>query len=58
MERKLRTVRRRMLRYVFRIHRKKDQEWVEYMRTSAALVETMAARLDMTDWVHLHRRRK
>ena len=58
MERKLRTVRRRMLRYVFRIHRKKDQEWVEYMQTSAALFETMAAKLEMTDWVHLHRRRK
>ena len=58
MEKKLRTVRRKMLRYVFRLHKKRDQDWIEYMQESADLVETMSKQLAMTDWVQQHRRRK
>jgi len=47
-----------MLRYVFRWHKKKDQDWVAYMQESADRVATMSAQLDMIDWVEHYRRRK
>ena len=62
MEKSLRTVRRRMLRYVFRIHRRKREDaledWVSFVQRSAHTVDNIASAQGMVDWVTLHRRRK
>ena len=65
MERKLKTVRRRMLRYVFRIHRRRGpapaldlEDWVDFVRNAAEKVDAISERMGMESWVILHRRRK
>ena len=62
MEKSLRTVRRRMLRYVFRIHRRKREDaledWVSFVQRSAHTVDNIVSAQGMVDWVTLHRRRK
>ena len=62
MEARLRTARRRMLRYVLRIHRRKhgleNEAWVESVKRSAHTVESMANFHDIENWVAGYRRRK
>ena len=60
MEQHLRAAWRKMLRYVFRIHRKynEGEEWVEYMRRSASQVEQLASNFELENWVCGSRRRK
>jgi hypothetical protein len=56
------TVRRKMLRYVFRIHRRRAgpdvETWVEYMQRSAKQVDELSAKLGMDTWTTIYRRRK
>ena len=64
MERKLITARRRMLRYVFRIHRRRqDQDgelkiWVEFVQNSAHNVDRIAKIHCLNTWTHTYRARK
>lgn len=56
------TTRRKMLRYVLRIHRKKagpdPEDWVDYMRRSAKQVDELSAKFGLEDWIMTYRRRK
>ena len=51
-----------MLRYVFRIHRRKHadelEDWVCFVQRSAHTVDNIASAHGMEEWVTLHRRRK
>ena len=47
-----------MLRYVFRIHRKPTETWVDYMKRSAKAVGDISDTYFMRDWVVEYRRRK
>ena len=62
MEKKLLATWRRMLRYVFRLHRRSGtlgcEEWADYMKRSASQVGVLAEKYDMDDWLSAHRRRK
>ena len=62
MESKLRTTWRKMLRYMFRLHRQRldsePEESSDYMKRSAEQLETIALRFGMEDWVKAYRRRK
>ena len=71
MERELITIRRRMLRYVFRLFRRKEsddnsgishqdgkEDWIEYLRRSARLIDDMSGTLGSEDWVRTYRKRK
>ena len=62
MESKLRTTWRKMLRYMFRLHRRKldsgPEELSDYMKRSAEQLEAMALRFGIEDWVKAYRRRK
>ena len=65
MERNLRTAWRRMLRYVFGLHRQRaatedesDETWVDFIKRSAHRVDELASELGMENWVLGHRRRK
>ena len=66
-ERTLRTVWRKMLRFCFRIHRRKVSEasgeqtletWVDYMQRSTRAVEEIAHKLRLESWPRTFRRRK
>ena len=64
-ERKLLTTWRRMLRYVFRIHRRRalgsqgaPEDWIDFVRRSAHSVDALATRLGMENWQCLSRRKK
>ena len=58
MERNLRTAWRRMLRYVFGVHRQTAETWVDFVKRSSHRVDELASRLGMENWVHGYRRRK
>ena len=58
MEKKLVTVRRRMLRYVFRIHRHPEEDWVPFVQRAAGRVDYIAKQSGLKDWVIMYRRRK
>ena len=66
MDRDLRTVRRKMLRYVFRIHRQRaqaperpdDEEWPDFLRRAARNVDSLSCASGMTDWILTSRSRK
>jgi len=64
LEKKLTTVRRRMLRYVFRIHRKRAEaggeleDWVQYVQSSAHRVDELSLSLGMTGWIKAYRIQK
>jgi len=62
LERKISVARRKMLRFVFRTHRRKVddelEDWVTYLRRSAAVITEISERYQMADWVTTHRRRK
>ena len=47
-----------MLRYVFRVHRKRGEEWVDFAMRSAHTVDAIAESEGMSDWVCLQRRMK
>ena len=53
----MRTQRRKMLRYV-RVHRLRDESWVEYMKRSAETVDDFVVDHSMRDWVVEYRRVK
>ena len=61
LEKKLTTVRRRMLRYVFRIHRKRAEtlgeldDWMQYVKSSAHRVDELSLSLGMTGWIKAYR---
>ena len=58
----MQVVRRRMLRYVFRIHRAKldadDENWVVHLRRAKARIHQLSQELGMLEWVDTHKRRK
>ena len=65
LEKQLKTTWRRVLRYVFRIHRRKagpqgcDAEtWVEFVKRSARTVDSMANFHGIENWALAYRRRK
>ena len=64
MEKRLRTAWRRMLRYVFRIHRRSassdgnEETWVEFVRASAHRVDRLAETHGLENWIHAYRRKK
>jgi len=65
MEKHLKTARRRMLRYVFRIHRQRGpapdfelEDWVGFVRNAAQKVDKIADSMGMESWIRLHRLRK
>lgn len=61
-ERILRTTWRRMLRYIFRLHRRKPckdhlyEDWAQYMQRTARRAETLAEKHGIESWVRAHRR--
>ena len=58
-EQQLKTQRRKMLRYVFRIFRRPSTEtWVEYLSRSASTIDGLTNTHPMIDWVTESRRRK
>ena len=62
LEGKIQVARRKMLRYVFRLHRRTsvdvDEDWAEYMQRSARSIERLSEELEIVDWIETHRRRK
>ena len=64
MEKQLQVARRRMLRYVFRIHRRRGlgkerlEDWVHFVQHAAHRVDSIAEAGGMEDWVISARRRK
>ena len=63
LETKLHTTWRRMLRYVCHTHRLKiadgnPEAWVDYVKRTASLVDTLAAQFGAESWVRIFRRRK
>ena len=57
-EAKLRTARRKMLRWMMHAGRKPEEDWVEYIKRATSRCENMAAEHGVSDWVALQRRRK
>ena len=49
---------RRMLRYVLCLHRRRSEEWVDYMQRSTAELETLTSKLGADDWVAAYRMKK
>ena len=58
MQRQLRTAQRKMLRYVFLLHRRSPKEWVDYMKRSTHRLQELAADLGVLVWTEVHWRRK
>ena len=58
----LKIARPKMLRYVFRLHRRKcegnAEDWVDYMRRSAEQVVELSEKCEMNDWIKQYRKRK
>ena len=50
--------RRRMLRYVFRVHRHASETWVEYMKRSAARIDEISEQQGLQSWVRTYRQTK
>ena len=46
-----------MLRYMFRLHRHKDDQWIDNVTRAANDVDDLAQKYSMRDWVMEHRRR-
>ena len=57
-EQVLRTTRRKMLRWMVRIARKRDEDWVEYIWRAIHQTERLAADHAAVDWVDVQRQRK
>ena len=57
-ERQVRTTERRMLRWILRVGRKPDEDWVEYIKRATHRCEELAAGLGVSDWVLKQRARK
>ena len=61
MVKQLKTVWRKMLRYVFRSFCKQNVDldmWIEFLRESAHAVDSMAREFGSADWNSMHKRRK
>ena len=58
MERRLRTQRRRMLRYLFCLHRRSEETWVEYIQRSARECDQLAEEYGMKPWITEYPSRK
>ena len=54
----LRSTRRRMLRKLFGVRRKQDEEWHEYVQRATHVVEDHCAQLGYENWEVLQRKRK
>ena len=57
-ERKLRSTRRRMLRWMVGCRKQSDEEWVDYMKRATANAEHCATQRGARDWVQQQRFRK
>ena len=57
-ESQLTTTRRRMLRYIFRVHRKGDEDWVTFVQRAAHKVDSISANHGMENWIQLYRKKK
>ena len=59
MEKKLQVTRRRMLRFVFRIFRKKvegeSEDWVDYLRRANSRIQKLSTELGAKEWVETQR---
>ena len=63
MEGSLKVLWRRMLRYVFRIFRRRVsdsqlEDWVDYIKRAAVKVDMLADQMGMEGWIATSRRRK
>ena len=65
MEHQLFATRRKILRYVFRIHRRRIgedadamEDWVDFVRRAAHRVDELSAEMGMGDWIDIYRKRK
>ena len=63
MESSLKVLWRRMLRYVFRIFRRRMSDlqlesWIDYVKRAAVKVDTLADQMGMEGWIATSRRRK
>ena len=63
MEKKLHTEWRRMLRYIFRVHRRTSPDgipepWVDFVQRATHRLEELAAKFKVESWVRTQRRRK
>ena len=62
MEKQLHVAWRKMLRYVFCLHRRKIglelEDWVSYIQRTAGAVDELAARYCLKSWVVSHRTKK
>ena len=58
MQHKLKTTRRKMLRWIVSVPRQLDEEWVDYIQRATHRSEELAARQGHVDWVSLSRQRK
>ena len=61
-EKRVYTTWRRMMRYVFCIHRRsldgEKEPWIDFLQRAAAHVEALAANLNLESWLLAHRRGK
>ena len=58
LERKLTTARRRMLRYVLRIHRKLGEDWIEFVKGAAHRIDDLSLKFGLEARTVRYRRRK
>ena len=63
MEKQLHTTWRKMLRYVFRLHRRnltgcEEESWIDYLQRTARRAETLATLHGLDNWVHKYREKK
>ena len=57
-EMRLRTARRKMLRWMLRVGRRPEEEWVEFIRRATSRCEQLAGQHGVSEWFLLHRERK
>ena len=51
----LETTRRKMMRYVLRVFRRREETWVEYLQRSAREVKKCDERFGLTSWTYAYR---
>ena len=54
----LETTRRKMLRYVLRVFRRRDETWVEYLQRSAREVKKCDEHFGLTSWTYAYKSSK
>ena len=58
MERKLRSTRRKMIRWIVCVPRRVDEDWVTYIQRATRKSDELAEKCSITDWIVLYRQRK